>query len=60
MSEPLLRIEDLHLEFETQQGRLKALNGVSLALEPGEIFGVVGETGCGKVCYRSICLATIA
>jgi peptide/nickel transport system ATP-binding protein len=48
MSEPLLQIEDLHLEFETQRGRLKALNGVSLSLQPGEIFGIVGETGCGK------------
>ena len=48
MSQPLLQIADLHIEFQTTNGRLRALNGVSLAIEPGEIFGVVGETGCGK------------
>jgi peptide/nickel transport system ATP-binding protein len=45
---PLLAIDDLHVEFQTSRGRLRALNGVSLNVEPGEIFGVVGETGCGK------------
>jgi peptide/nickel transport system ATP-binding protein len=45
---PLLSIDNLHVEFQTARGRLRALNGVSLAVQPGEIFGVVGETGCGK------------
>lgn len=48
MSEPVLRIEDLHIEFETLGQPLKAINGISLEVMPGEIFGVVGETGCGK------------
>ena len=48
MSEPILRIEDLYIEFETPNGRLKAINGISLEVLSGEIFGIVGETGCGK------------
>ena len=48
MSEPLLAVDDLHIEFQTGQGSLKALNGVSFEVQPGEIFGLVGETGCGK------------
>ncbi len=48
MSGPLLQIDDLHLEFATSRGSLRALNGINLHVQPGEIFGVVGETGCGK------------
>ncbi len=48
MSKPLLQIDNLHIEFRTSRGHLQALNGVSLGVQPGEIFGVVGETGCGK------------
>ena len=48
MSEPILHIDDLYIEFEMPNGRLKAINGISLAVMPGEIFGIVGETGCGK------------
>ncbi|MEW6403176.1 MAG: ABC transporter ATP-binding protein [Chloroflexota bacterium] len=44
----LLTIRDLHIEFKTARGRLMALNGVSLDVQRGEIFGIVGETGCGK------------
>jgi peptide/nickel transport system ATP-binding protein len=52
---PLLRADDLKVHFklapETLLGRtrtLKAVDGVSLALHPGETLGVVGESGCGK------------
>ena len=48
MTMALVEVRDLHVEFRTQRGTLKALCGVSFALEPGEIFGLVGETGCGK------------
>jgi peptide/nickel transport system ATP-binding protein len=44
----LLEVRDLYLEFKTSRGRLKALNGVSFDVRPGEVFGLVGETGCGK------------
>jgi len=44
----LLEVRDLYLEFRTSRGRLKALNGITFDVHPGEVFGLVGETGCGK------------
>ncbi len=53
--EELLKVEGLHTYFHTYRGVLKALTGVSFSLYPGEILGLVGETGCGKsVTARSI------
>jgi oligopeptide/dipeptide ABC transporter ATP-binding protein len=48
VAEPSLRIEDLHVSFFTLTGEVRAINGVSLEIYPGEFFGLVGETGCGK------------
>jgi oligopeptide/dipeptide ABC transporter ATP-binding protein len=48
MNEPLVSIENLHVRFCTYAGQVHAVNGVSLDIERGEIFGLVGETGCGK------------
>ena len=45
---PLLAVRDLFVEFKTSRGRLKALNGIAFDVHPGEVFGLVGETGCGK------------
>ncbi len=44
----LLEVENLQLEFRTSRGILKALNGISFEVQRGEVFGIVGETGCGK------------
>lgn len=44
----LLEVKDLSLEFKTERGTLKALNGISFDVHTREIFGLVGETGCGK------------
>ncbi len=44
----LLDVQDLSVDFPTRRGRLHALDHVSLSIEPGEILGVVGESGAGK------------
>lgn len=44
----LLELHDLRVEFRTSAGTVRALRGLSFALERGEILGLVGETGCGK------------
>ena len=48
MSAPLLQVQDLVVEFPTRNGVLTAVDGVSFELLPGEVFGVVGESGAGK------------
>ena len=44
----LLEIEDLRTEFATDEGTVRAVDGVSFSLEAGRTFGLVGESGCGK------------
>jgi len=48
MPEILLEIKDLKTYFYTYAGVVKALEGVNLKIYKGDIFGIVGETGCGK------------
>ena len=45
---PLLQIEDLKTYFRTQDGVVKAVDGVSYEIGDGKTVGVVGESGCGK------------
>src|SRR5260221_9022059 len=46
--EPLLSVTNLRVEFPTRGGTLVAVHAVSFALAPGEVLGVVGESGAGK------------
>ncbi len=46
--EAVLEVKGLRVDFHTYAGEVKALNGVELTVEKGEILGLVGESGCGK------------
>lgn len=50
MSAPIVSVENLRIRFPTQDRRetVKAVDGISFAIEPGETFGVIGESGSGK------------
>ncbi|MGB8179209.1 MAG: ABC transporter ATP-binding protein [Acidimicrobiales bacterium] len=48
MSEPILRVRDLMVEYATSNGPAQAVHGVNLDLAEGEFLAIVGESGCGK------------
>ncbi|MDG6915998.1 MAG: ABC transporter ATP-binding protein [Nitrososphaerota archaeon] len=47
-TEDVLKVSNLHVNFNTYAGAVKALDGVELTLRKGEVLGLVGESGCGK------------
>ena len=48
MNDKFLSIEDLYIEYVTEDEVVKAVNGITLSMKKGETLGLVGETGAGK------------
>jgi len=56
----LLEIQDLVVTFDTPEGRIRPVDGVSLTVDAGETLGLVGESGCGKTVLALSILSLVA
>jgi peptide/nickel transport system ATP-binding protein len=56
MADPMISVSDLRVTFGTGTAQVHAVDGVSFAVQPGETYGLVGESGCGKsTILRALC-----
>lgn len=60
MSRPLLDVRDLVIEFETEHGRRRIVDGISFSVRSGEVLGILGESGSGKTISTMAVLGLIA
>lgn len=57
MSSPIFEVDELRAHYLTRFGqKIRAVDGVSFSLKPGEILGIAGESGCGKTTLVSACM----
>jgi len=57
--DPIAEVRNLSVDFETIDGALKVVRGVSFEVQEGEVVGVVGETGCGKSVTAKVLLGIL-
>lgn len=52
--EKILEVKNLSVSFDSPKGEVQAVRDVSFSLKKGEVLAIVGESGCGKVCYAKV------